>query len=211
MVTIPDYRPDVNSTWWVDISGEFDPVTGIIRWTYRTLDPETGELPTDTYAGFLPPEDGTGRGQGHVGFSVMPKADVPLGTVIYNKASIVFDTNEPIETNQVWNTIGTVSDIGLSMVDLGDPVLVGDFTTYTLTISTTGPDEAAGVIVTDTLPLNTSYVSSSASQGSCEHVDVVICELGDIRVSEPVTVEGGCRSSSFWGDHQHSLSGGHIP
>ena len=63
-------------------------------------------LPTDPLAGFLPPNDETGRGEGHVSFTIRPRADVQAGTVVTNIASIVFDTNEPILTNQVWNTIG---------------------------------------------------------------------------------------------------------
>lgn len=29
-----------------------------------------------------------------------------MGTLITDTASIVFDTNDPIETNEVWNIIG---------------------------------------------------------------------------------------------------------
>ncbi len=62
--------------------------------------------PEDPLTGFLPPEDGTGRGQGHVSFLIRPKVNVALGTRITNTANIVFDTNEPIATNEAWNTIG---------------------------------------------------------------------------------------------------------
>ena len=101
-----DYRADVDKLWWVDVSGEFDPATGVITWVFRTLDPDTGALPLDALAGFLPPNDTSGRGQGYVTFSVEQKADLSLGTTIDNFAEIVFDNNEPIITNSYRNTIG---------------------------------------------------------------------------------------------------------
>ena len=105
--TVEDYRADVKKSWWVDASADLDPATGRVRWTFRTLDPDTGELPEDPLAGFLPPNDATRRGEGHVSFSVRPCAGSPNGTALTNSASIVFDVNEPIETNTVSNTIGT--------------------------------------------------------------------------------------------------------
>jgi uncharacterized repeat protein (TIGR01451 family) len=106
--SIPDYRSNINKTWWVDITGQLEPVTRVITWTLRILDPETGDLPVDALAGFLPPNDATGRGEGHVTFSIHPNANTTLGTRINNKAAIVFDTNPPIITNEVFNTIDNV-------------------------------------------------------------------------------------------------------
>ncbi len=76
---------------------------GQVSWVLRTLDPDTGELPEDPFAGFLPPEDGTGRGQGHVTFSVQVRANARPATQVTNSAAIVFDTNPPISTN-VWTS-----------------------------------------------------------------------------------------------------------
>jgi hypothetical protein len=61
--------------------------------------------PDDPLAGFLPPNDDSGRGEGHVSFSIRPRADLLDGTVISNQANIVFDHNAPIATNIVTNTI----------------------------------------------------------------------------------------------------------
>ena len=51
--------------------------------------------------GFLPPEDGTGRGKGWFSFTIRPKAGLATGTQIRNIALIKFDANAPIATNQV--------------------------------------------------------------------------------------------------------------
>jgi len=108
-MTCKDYRPEVDISWWVDISAEIDGA-GTVEWTFRTLDPLTGDWPEDALAGFLPPNDDTGRGEGHVSFSIKPKAEAAVGTLITNSASIVFDTEQTIDTNEVSNTIGVVVD-----------------------------------------------------------------------------------------------------
>ncbi len=105
-VTIQDYRPGVEKQWWVDVGTSFNLLSGCFRTTLRQLDPETGELPADPFAGILAPEDGTGRGQGHLSYSVNTKGNLEDGVVISNRASIIFDVNEPILTNEVFNTIG---------------------------------------------------------------------------------------------------------
>jgi len=107
--TIMDYRDEVEKSWWVDVTAQLNYQTGQVNWTLRTLDPETGELLEDPLAGFLPPNDGTGRGEGHVAFSVKPRSGLARGTVITNQASIVFDTETSIVTNEVWNTVGAPS------------------------------------------------------------------------------------------------------
>ncbi|MGB0384669.1 MAG: RHS repeat domain-containing protein [Ardenticatenaceae bacterium] len=101
----------------IDMTGLLDPQTGRIEWRFKVIDTQTEEFPEDPFAGFLPPEDKTGRGQGHVTFSIKPKPDIELGTVITNSASIVFDTNEAIETNEVRNVIEEPTALELSQLD----------------------------------------------------------------------------------------------
>ncbi|MEZ6077962.1 MAG: dockerin type I domain-containing protein [Pirellulaceae bacterium] len=52
-------------------------------------------------AGFLPPEDGTGRGQGYFTYTIAPIAGLPSGTEITNIALITFDHFETIATDQI--------------------------------------------------------------------------------------------------------------
>jgi hypothetical protein len=76
-----------------------------VFWIFQSIDPATGEAPLDPFLGFLPPEDGSGRGQGFVTFTVRPKNATADGAVIENEAEIVFDANAPILTNMVSNTL----------------------------------------------------------------------------------------------------------
>jgi hypothetical protein len=97
-------EPDPNP---VAVTAALDVATGRVVWRMQSTDLGTGLLPEDPVAGFLPANDETHIGEGFVSFLVRPLADLPDGTQITNRASIVFDVNEPIWTNVVTNTIGT--------------------------------------------------------------------------------------------------------
>ena len=53
----------------------------------------------------LPPNVNAPEGEGYVTFSVDLKPGLPHGTAVKNKATIIFDKNFPIETNEFVNTI----------------------------------------------------------------------------------------------------------
>ena len=54
--------------------------------------------------GFLPPEDGTGRGMGYITYTVKPKTGLATGTQIRNVADVTFDLGNTIATDQVSET-----------------------------------------------------------------------------------------------------------
>jgi RHS repeat-associated protein len=84
----------------VQIELGIHPDTGVVYATFQSIDPQTN-LPPDVLTGFLPPEDGTGRGMGHFSYTVQPKANLATGTQITNVAVIKFDANPDIATDQV--------------------------------------------------------------------------------------------------------------
>lgn len=84
----------------VEIRAELDLDSGRLQVVFSTIDPATG-IPPGVLYGFLPPEDGTGRGQGHVSYRILPKAGLPSGTQISNVAGITFDFTQTIATDQV--------------------------------------------------------------------------------------------------------------
>ena len=107
---IIDYIPfeTQNYTWSIDMNPEMDLILeinlkldkskGIATWYFKSIDPATGELPTDALRGFLPPNDDEGAGQGFVMFTIKLKEGLPDDVTIANSASIVFDFNDPIIT-----------------------------------------------------------------------------------------------------------------
>ena len=93
--------PLADSNYVVDVNVQFNVYTGRMSWVLRTIDPNTGELPEDPMAGFLPPNDANHCGEGHVSFSIYPQKDL-LDARIDNKATIFFDTETPLDVN-VWS------------------------------------------------------------------------------------------------------------
>ena len=63
-----------------------------------------GNIPEDASIGFLPPSNGT-FGKGFVEFEVSLIPRIKHLTVIEANASIIFDQNEPIDTNNLFYTI----------------------------------------------------------------------------------------------------------
>jgi subtilase family serine protease len=130
--------PESMGSLLADITAGIDIRTGRIRVSLQAIDPNTGEPPTSANLGLLPPEDGTKRGQGYFTYTVRPRASTPTGTVIRNKASIVFDTEEPIVTNEVFNTI----DAGAPSSQVLE--LPPRVSTPTFAVSWSGQDDANG-------------------------------------------------------------------
>ncbi|MBX7105905.1 MAG: hypothetical protein K1X57_17610 [Gemmataceae bacterium] len=109
VVTIPEDRQYFfdslfvtidDKTLQVEVELDFDSINGMARVIFYSVDPATG-LPPDVFTGFLPPEDGTGRGMGHVGYTIQPKSTLTTGTVLSNIALIQFDGGLTIATNQI--------------------------------------------------------------------------------------------------------------
>jgi RHS repeat-associated protein len=108
-LSIPDdsqfYRTTVDTSlngfdFQVEIEIGIRLETGEVYAQFLSIDPRTG-LPPSVVTGFLPPEDGTGRGQGFFTYTIKPVEDLPSGTGIANVAVITFDRGESIATDQI--------------------------------------------------------------------------------------------------------------
>jgi hypothetical protein len=123
----------------VSVQASLDNDNGVITWTLRSYDIETGKFPDDPTAGFLPVNDSTRKGEGFVSFRARPKAGLAEGTSFTNTASIVFDTNAPILTNTTTNTIdGKAPTSNVSAL----PIL----SSSSVVVSWTGNDEGGSGI-----------------------------------------------------------------
>ncbi|WP_166362084.1 calcium-binding protein [Pseudomonas akapageensis] len=100
-------RIDLTATkgFLVDVVAGIDVQSHQAFWTLTAIDPNTGEQPDNPTVGFLPPNNADGIGEGYVNFIVKPAAGAATGAVIDAKATIIFDTNEPIDTPAIFNTI----------------------------------------------------------------------------------------------------------
>lgn len=65
-----------------------------------------------------------------------------------------------------------ISDVGITKSGAPDPVMSGGNLTYTLTVTSNGPDPALSVVMTDVLPDSTAFVScASTGSGVCSGSD----------------------------------------
>jgi uncharacterized repeat protein (TIGR01451 family) len=85
--------------------------------------------------------------------------------------------------------VNVTNDLSISIMDSPDPVSVGTSLTYTLTVANTGPSAATGVMVTNLLPAGVTFMSATASQGTCsQSAGVVTCNLGTISGGTNATI-----------------------
>ncbi|MDQ7053632.1 MAG: T9SS type A sorting domain-containing protein [candidate division KSB1 bacterium] len=84
-------------------------------WIFRSIDPSTGELPADPLLGLLPVNDAARRGEGFVQFQVRADAGAQTGDRVQARARIVFDTNDPIDTPEIFHTLD--ADLPTSRLD----------------------------------------------------------------------------------------------
>ena len=124
--------------------------------------------------------------------------DLGCGSNILNNLARTFsDSFDPDFGNsaQFGITGGTVAGVASGVVaqstlditktDSPDPVLLGSNVTYTIVVANTGPSNAQGTIVRDTLPPNFTFVSASSANlgaGVCAETapgsGIVECNLG---------------------------------
>ncbi len=121
--------------------------------------------------------------------------DVPQGTILFNQAEVSSATADPDNGNNrdsVATTVGTSADLSITKGDSPDPVLAGQQVTYTITASNAGPSTASSVLITDTLPAGTTFVSGVNGNGAtvCTLVQpgTVVCALGTLAPGASSTV-----------------------
>lgn len=122
----------------VDVTAGVDVQHRTISLTLNAIDLNTGQLVENADLGVLPPNTTNHIGEGHITYAIKPRSSVLTGTVVTNQAAIVFDTNDPIDTNTTTNTIDAVAPSS-SVVSL-PPVVFGT----NVTVSWFGNDDPNG-------------------------------------------------------------------
>lgn len=109
-----------------------------------------------------------------------------------NTASTVrlSDDNPGDNTSTVTTTVVNQANTKLVKIASAANVVVGDTIVYSLTVTNAGPSASTDAVVTDPLPVNVTFQSAAASQGSCSSSDgvTITCALGSIAVGSTVTV-----------------------
>jgi uncharacterized repeat protein (TIGR01451 family) len=109
-------------------------------------------------------------------------ANAPLGA-LNNTANATTTSTDPTTPNT--STAGTVitpggADVGVVKTAAPGPYGTGNNLTYTIVVSNAGPSAAANVSVTDAIPVGSTFVSATPTQGSCSGTTTVTCSLGTI-------------------------------
>ena len=89
------------------------------------------------------------------------------------------------------SAIAATADLGLTVSASPNPVIVGSNLTFLVTVVNNGPSAASGVIITNPLPANTTFVSGSASQGGPVTTNLsgqIYCALGSLAKDGVATV-----------------------
>ncbi|GIW05946.1 MAG: hypothetical protein KatS3mg060_0751 [Dehalococcoidia bacterium] len=98
-VTRLSLNPDLD----VQITGRFDPATGLLVWVFESLDPVTGQIPENPLLGFLPPNRQPPEGEGSISYHIKMKPGLLSDTRFDAQARIYFDVNAPIDTPAIFN------------------------------------------------------------------------------------------------------------
>lgn len=99
---------------YVDVIAGIDVTKNEVFWTFKSIDPLTGQAPTNAQKGFLPVNDTAINrfndtlqkpGEGFVEFQLGLQRSLITRDTVAEQATIVFDQNESIPTNVWVNTI----------------------------------------------------------------------------------------------------------
>jgi uncharacterized repeat protein (TIGR01451 family) len=87
-------------------------------------------------------------------------------------------------------TCGVVPSADLTVTATADSTAgtVSEALTYTISLSSNGPDNATGVVVTNDLPDGVTLASVAASQGGCFGTYTIVCNIGTIANGASATV-----------------------
>jgi hypothetical protein len=180
------------TTFDVQVELGLVPDTGLVFARFLAVDPNT-QLPPDVLTGFLPPEDGTGRGQGYFTYTILPRPGLPTGTQIRNVALVTFDGNPPIATDQVDDhDPGKGTDPAkeaLNTIDAGVP---------SSSVSTLPPTET-----TTSFPVTWSGQDDSGGSGVATF-DVYVSDNGGLFTRWQAATTA--TTANFTGQNQHTYS-----
>jgi uncharacterized repeat protein (TIGR01451 family) len=81
------------------------------------------------------------------------------------------------------------SDLVLAVTALPEPVFIGSNLTYTIVVSNAGPNDAPGVLLTNTLPASVHLKSASTTAGSLNtNITPIVGTLGTMNGASSATI-----------------------
>ncbi len=110
---------------------------------------------------------------------------------VTNTATVSSAANDPVPGNDSDTELTgllPVADLAIEKSDFGsDPVTVGEQIRYSLTVSNSGPVNAAGVVASDTLPAGLTFEPGDSDGACAEAAGTVSCDFGVVGVGDELT------------------------
>ncbi len=103
-------------------------------------------------------------------------------------SSTTLTGNNPLQIVSTATATGNPADLAVTATAAPNPVTVGSPLTYILTVHNNGPNAAANVLASDTLPADASLVSATTTQGSCFGSFAIACNLGTVAAGASVKI-----------------------
>jgi len=106
----------------------------------------------------------------------------PLTTGVITATATNNSTGNTSEFSQCKAVAGAALPPDLSVTKSGPASInVGATFAYTIVVTNTGGSNATGVVVTDALPAQVTFVSATSTQGTCSGTTTVTCTASDAR------------------------------
>ena len=126
-------------------------------------------------------------------FTVRVDAVAISGTTISNTAQVVSDETPLDQTNTVTHTVtdaltGTLVALKSATPPHGSTVQPDDLIIYTVTVTNESVISLTNVMITDTIPANTSFISSDATQGTTVGPDPLEVNFGTLNPGQTATL-----------------------
>lgn len=116
-------------------------------------------------AGIISTIAGTGECcySGDGGPAASARVTIPFGLGLDARGNLYFTDDNVYRVRK----INFDADLYITKTASPDPVTRQSDLTYTITVTNNGPSDASGVVVNDSLPSGTTFVSAQTTQGSC--------------------------------------------
>lgn len=151
----------VNAIFSDTLDVNVSPVPGSVSTTQGTIldGNDAGDSRILIDLGVIPP-----AGTATITFDITINTPLPSGTTnITNTATLWGSNFHTVTTNQTTTPVFATPDLTLTTTDLRDTAQPGQLLVYSLWITNTGNQAATGIIVTGTLPANTTFAGADYS------------------------------------------------
>jgi uncharacterized repeat protein (TIGR01451 family) len=126
-----------------------------------------------------------------VGYVMETNSGYPASLVRWGQDGLAFRTGTRIyimRSKLVRDLSTSLADVAVA-VSAPASMTTGSDITYNISVSNAGPVSATPATLTDNLPTGAVLKSVTASQGVCDGIAVVICDLGNLNASATATVQ----------------------